>query len=91
MGSMKLLASHVLDCKFQKLTLINQGYQENNRTHNVMRIKKLALIYYKSRNFSNFLQHRQAILAKKEKEKKKATASKQEKKHNCSLIKHNLT
>jgi hypothetical protein len=56
-----------------------------------MRIKKLALIYYKSRNFSNFLQHRQAILAKKEKEKEKATASKQEKKHNCSLIKHNLT
>jgi hypothetical protein len=56
-----------------------------------MQIKKLALIYYKSRNFSNFLQHRQAILAKKEKEKKKATASKQEKKHNCSLIKHNLT
>jgi hypothetical protein len=34
-----------------------------------MQIKKLALIYYKSRNFSNFLQHRQAILAKKEKEK----------------------
>jgi hypothetical protein len=56
-----------------------------------MQIKKLALIYYKSRNFSNFLQHRQAILAKKEKEKKKATASKQGKKHNCSLIKHNLT
>jgi hypothetical protein len=43
MGSMKLLASHVLDCKFQKLTLINQGYQENNRTHNVMRIKKTSI------------------------------------------------